>query len=162
MPYATQCVRHIRALDTAVSLNPDLKNVVVSTINKFQGQECDIVILDLVIRSKRSTTLGFIKKRNRLNVAISWARNILIVLGDALLYKRLLLKCKVLKKAQLFLNVMCDIAKNTILWKGDTSALKDIDTWDMIEGASDEEGSDDEGSGGVKQGYIQSSDANTK
>jgi len=161
-PYAAQRVRHIRALDTAASLNPDLKNVVVSTVDKFQGQECDIVILDLVIRSKRSTTLGFMKERNRLNVAISRACDIFIVIGDALLYRRLLSKRKVLKEAQLFLNVMGDIARNTILWKGDTSALKDVDTWDMIEGASDEEGSDDEEGGGIKQGHVQSSDASTK
>jgi superfamily I DNA and/or RNA helicase len=134
----------------------------MSTVDKFQGQECDIVILDLVIRSKRSTTLGFMKERNRLNIAISQARDVLIVLVDALLYKCLLSKRKVLKEAQLFLNVMRDIAKNNVLWKGDTSALKDIDTWDMIESASDKEGSDDKGGGGVKQGHVQSSDTSTK
>lgn len=162
-PYAAQRVRHIRALDTAASLNPELRKVVVSTVDKYQGQESDIVILDLVIRSRRSTTLGFMKERNRLNVAISRARDVLIVVGDAHLYKRLISKRKVLKEAQLFLNIMCDIAKNTVLWKGDTSDLKEIDAWDRIEGEIDEEDEADTKEGDdIKEGHAQSSDASRK
>ena len=162
-PYAAQCVRHICALDTAVSLNPELSKVVVSTVDKYQGQECDIMILDLVIRSRRSTTLGFMKERNRLNVAISRARNVLIVVGDAYLYRRLISRRKVLKETQLFLDIMCDIAKNTVLWKGDTSALKEIDTWDRIEGEIDEDDeADDKEGNDVKEGHAQSSDMGVK
>jgi hypothetical protein len=103
------------------------------------------------------------KERNRLNVAISRARDVLIVIGDATLYKRLLSRPKVLKEAQLFLSIMCDIARNTVLWKGDTSDLKEIDTWDKIEGAiDDEEGPDDKEGDDIKEGHVQSSDASTQ
>ena len=134
----------------------------MSTVDKYQGQECDIVILDMVIRTKRSTTLGFMKERNRLNVAISRARDVLIVLGDAHLYKRLISKRKVLKEAQLLLNIMCDIAKNTVLWKGDTSDLKEIDAWDRIEGEIDEDEADNQEGDDVKEGHAQSSDTSRK
>ena len=50
-PYVAQRVFHICALEAAASLNPELKNVIVSTVDKFQGQESDIVILVLVVRS---------------------------------------------------------------------------------------------------------------
>ena len=142
-PYAAQQVRHIRALKTAAVNNPELHNVVVSTVDKFQGQEVDIVLLDLVIRSKRNSALGFMKDRNRLNVAISCARDMLIVLGDGSKYQRLLAKPKVAKQSQLFLEVMCDIAKHTMIWNVDKSEYRDIDEWDMIEGG-EVEGMDEE------------------
>ena len=59
-PYAAQRVRLIRALEAAASLNPDLRNVVISTVDKFQGQENEIIILDLVVRSYSASALGFI------------------------------------------------------------------------------------------------------
>jgi hypothetical protein len=144
-PYAAQRVRHIRALKEAAKLNPALSNVVVSTVDKFQGQECSIVILDLVVRSDRDSAIGFMKDKNRLNVAISRARDVLIVVGDAHGYKRLLSKPKVIKQTRLFLEIMCDIATHTMLWKGDTSDIKDIHTWDAIEGGDNEGESDGKG-----------------
>jgi hypothetical protein len=50
-PYTAQCVRIIRALEQAAKNNPALSGIIVSTVDKFQGQECGIVILDLVVRS---------------------------------------------------------------------------------------------------------------
>ncbi|WP_157450267.1 AAA domain-containing protein [Bradyrhizobium sp. ARR65] len=56
----------------------------ISTVDKFQGGEADIVLLSLVVAANSSqSTLAFLKKeRRRLNVAVSRARALCIVLGD--------------------------------------------------------------------------------
>ncbi len=48
-------------------------------ISEFQGQERDIVILSCV----RTDATGFLKSRNRLNVALTRARHSLFIIGDA-------------------------------------------------------------------------------
>lgn len=56
----------------------------ISTVDKFQGGEADVVLLSLVIAANSSqSTLIFLKReRRRLNVAVSRARALCIVLGD--------------------------------------------------------------------------------
>ncbi|ORZ07536.1 P-loop containing nucleoside triphosphate hydrolase protein [Lobosporangium transversale] len=54
-------------------------NIVVNTIDSFQGQECDIIYVALT----RTTQVNdFMGDPNRVNVAISRARHHLIVVGD--------------------------------------------------------------------------------
>jgi hypothetical protein len=52
-----------------------------STIDAFQGRECDLVVF-LVTRSNRQGRIGFLRERPRLNVALSRARDGLIIVGD--------------------------------------------------------------------------------
>lgn len=52
-----------------------------STIDAFQGRECDLVVF-LVTRSNRHGRIGFLRERPRLNVALSRARDGLIIVGD--------------------------------------------------------------------------------
>ncbi len=54
----------------------------VSTIDSFQGQEQDVVILSLV-RSNEDGDIGFLKDYRRMNVAITRAKNHLYVIGDS-------------------------------------------------------------------------------
>jgi hypothetical protein len=54
------------------------------------------------------------------------------------------------RRTDYFLDVIGDIMRNTVLWKGDTSTLQDIDTWDMIEGANNGKSSVDEEGDGVE------------
>ena len=130
-PYLAQRVRHIRALKQASIFNKSLEKVIVSTVDKFQGQESDIIILDLVLRSNKNSAYGFMSDRHRLNVAISRARDVLIVIGDADKYNRQTTK-KPPAQYRKFLGVMTDIAKNTVLWNGDVTDLKAMDRWDSI------------------------------
>jgi hypothetical protein len=130
-PYLAQRVRFIRTLKQAAILNQNLEKVIVSTVDKFQGQESNIVILDLVIRSNKNSAYGFMSDRHRLNVAISRARDVLIVIGDANKYNLRNSK-KPPTQYRKFLQVMTDIAKNTVLWDGDKTDLKDMDNWDSI------------------------------
>ena len=53
--------------------------------------------------------------KNRLNVGLSRARDVLIVIGDAHKYKRLRSKPRSLRQMRLFLEIMCDIATTTVL-----------------------------------------------
>ena len=48
-PYLAQRVRHIRTLKEASKYNKSLENVIVSTVDKFQGQESNIVIFRITI-----------------------------------------------------------------------------------------------------------------
>ena len=56
----------------------------ISTVDKFQGGEADLILLSLVMaaNSPQSTQAFLKKERRRLNVAVSRARALCIVLGD--------------------------------------------------------------------------------
>jgi superfamily I DNA and/or RNA helicase len=53
-----------------------------NTIDSFQGQESDVVIISLV-RSNDKGTIGFLKDYRRMNVAITRAKKKLIIVGDS-------------------------------------------------------------------------------
>ncbi len=60
-----------------------LKNdVEVNTVDGYQGREKDVVILSLV-RSNRQRNLGFLTDLRRLNVSLTRAKKMLIVVGDS-------------------------------------------------------------------------------
>lgn len=56
-------------------------HIIIHTVDAFQGGECDIIIYDLV-RSNPRKELGFTSDDRRLNVALSRARQLLIIVGD--------------------------------------------------------------------------------
>ncbi len=58
------------------------KQMRISTIDSFQGQEKEIVIISLV-RSNDNGDIGFLKDYRRMNVAITRAKEQLFVLGDS-------------------------------------------------------------------------------
>jgi superfamily I DNA and/or RNA helicase len=59
------------------------KNLTISihTVDAFQGGECDIIVYDLV-RSNEQKKLGFTADQRRLNVALSRAKQLLIIIGN--------------------------------------------------------------------------------
>jgi hypothetical protein len=69
----TQLRRELRSIE--------LPQLYVDTVDAFEGEEADVVILSLV-RSNEAERIGFLKKAQRLNVAISRAKHLLIVVGD--------------------------------------------------------------------------------
>jgi superfamily I DNA and/or RNA helicase len=69
--------REIRADDKLVNLA-----IKVKTIDGFQGQESDIVIVSLV-RSNGKNEIGFLKDYRRFNVAITRAKCQVVVVGDS-------------------------------------------------------------------------------
>ncbi|MEY2830675.1 MAG: hypothetical protein RIQ33_2533 [Bacteroidota bacterium] len=59
-----------------------LPNMRISTIDSFQGQEKETIILSLV-RSNDDNDIGFLKDYRRMNVAITRAKEQLFVIGDS-------------------------------------------------------------------------------
>lgn len=59
-----------------------LKSLLLSTIDNFQGEEADVVILSLV-RSNVEQKVGFLRTPNRINVALSRARHGMYIIGNA-------------------------------------------------------------------------------
>lgn len=58
------------------------KEIRISTIDSFQGQEGDTIIISLV-RSNPDAIIGFLKDYRRMNVALTRAKEQLIVIGDS-------------------------------------------------------------------------------
>lgn len=54
----------------------------VDTVDAFQGRETDIVIYSIV-RSNDRGDIGFLKDQRRLNVSLSRARDLLVIIGDS-------------------------------------------------------------------------------
>lgn len=54
------------------------KNIEVNTVDSFQGQEQDIIIMSCV----RSKGIGFVSDPNRLNVSLTRARHSMILVGN--------------------------------------------------------------------------------
>lgn len=59
----------------------DRLKISVHTVHSFQGREADIVIYSAT-RSNKRGALGFTRERPQLNVALSRARDLLIIVGD--------------------------------------------------------------------------------
>ena len=53
----------------------------IETVDSFQGRECDMVVYSTV-RSNVEKRTGFLKDRRRINVALSRARDLLVIVGD--------------------------------------------------------------------------------
>jgi superfamily I DNA and/or RNA helicase len=64
-----------------------LQDVRTTNVDGYQGRENDIVVLSLV-RSNTSDDIGFARVPNRLNVAISRARELLIIFGNIGMFRR--------------------------------------------------------------------------
>ena len=61
------------------------KNLTIATVDSFQGSEKDIIIYDIVrsAKAKENTGLGFLEMPNRINVALTRVKRLLIIVGDA-------------------------------------------------------------------------------
>ena len=54
----------------------------MATVDSFQGRECDVVIYSTV-RSNGEQRIGFLRDKRRINVALSRARDLLVIVGDS-------------------------------------------------------------------------------
>ena len=58
------------------------ERLTIDTIDGFQGQERDLILISLV-RSNARGEIGFLSDTRRMNVALTRARRKLIVIGDS-------------------------------------------------------------------------------
>ena len=79
-PYKAQ-VQYLRALlKKNAYLRPLRKSITINTVDAFQGQERDVILVSLV-RANEAGEIGFLNDLRRMNVAITRARMKLIILG---------------------------------------------------------------------------------
>ena len=79
-PYRAQ----VKAMQLEFLAEKELLNypITINTIDSFQGQERDIVYISLV-RSNDAGHIGFLKDYRRMNVAMTRAKKLLVVIGDS-------------------------------------------------------------------------------
>ena len=80
-PYRAQVQLLRRMLKQSEFFKPFRRLISVNTVDGFQGQERDIIVISLV-RSNDEGQIGFLRDLRRMNVAITRARMKLIILGD--------------------------------------------------------------------------------
>jgi superfamily I DNA and/or RNA helicase len=80
-PYRAQVQLLRRMIKKREFFKPYRHLISVNTVDGFQGQECDVIILSLV-RSNDEGQIGFLRDLRRMNVAITRARMKLIILGS--------------------------------------------------------------------------------
>ncbi len=81
-PYRAQVQLLRQMIRNDEALRPFRKLLSVNTVDGFQGQERDIVVISLV-RSNREGQIGFLSDLRRMNVAITRARMKLVIMGNA-------------------------------------------------------------------------------
>ena len=98
-PYRAQ-VQYLRSLIRKDDyLRPLRHSITVNTVDAFQGQERDVMVVSMV-RANTEGQIGFLSNLRRMNVAITRARHKLIILGSAStlcrhkFYKKLFDSCK--------------------------------------------------------------------
>ena len=80
-PYRAQVQYLRRLLMKKEYFKPFRRQISVNTVDGFQGQERDVIIISMV-RSNDEGQIGFLRDLRRMNVAITRARMKLIILGD--------------------------------------------------------------------------------
>ena len=81
-PYRAQVQYLKRQLKKRPFFKPYRHLISINTVDGFQGQERDVIIISLV-RSNEIGQIGFLRDLRRMNVAITRARMKLFILGDA-------------------------------------------------------------------------------
>jgi len=80
-PYRAQ-IQYLRQLIRKRAFFKPFRHLIsVNTVDGFQGQERDIILISLV-RANEQGQIGFLKDLRRMNVAITRARMKLIILGN--------------------------------------------------------------------------------
>ena len=81
-PYRAQVQYLRKIIRQCATLKPLRRQITVNTVDAFQGQERDIIIVSLV-RANEQGNIGFLRDLRRMNVAMTRARMKLIILGNS-------------------------------------------------------------------------------
>ena len=80
-PYRAQVQLLRQQVRKSEFFKPFRRFISVNTVDGFQGQERDIIVISLV-RSNEEGQIGFLRDLRRMNVAITRARMKVIIVGD--------------------------------------------------------------------------------
>ena len=121
-PYKAQVIRLERMIQGAMEISPEwgplLQGVTVSTIDNYQGRDNEIVFLDLVLAGGNERKAGFMSDKHRLNVALSRAKDVLIVVGNKAKLKRIGGLKSTAEDAQRLLSVIEDVGPTYVAEAG--------------------------------------------
>ncbi|PWJ60241.1 putative DNA helicase [Dyadobacter jejuensis] len=81
-PYKQQVHLLKELVDRHPALEPYRRFINVNTIDSFQGQERDVILISLT-RSNSEGSIGFLSDIRRMNVAMTRARKKLVMIGDS-------------------------------------------------------------------------------
>ena len=81
-PYRAQVQYLRRLVKKREFFKPFRRLITVNTVDGFQGQERDVIVISLV-RSNAEGQIGFLRDLRRMNVAITRARMKLLIIGDS-------------------------------------------------------------------------------
>ena len=79
--YQAQVEQLVRLLDPDNHARWQSLRMEIATVDSFQGRECDVVLYSTV-RSNLERRIGFLRDYRRINVALSRARDLLVIVGD--------------------------------------------------------------------------------
>lgn len=79
----SQMLREVTGEERATRFNLGNIEVVCGTVDRFQGREADLVMLSM----RNTSRVGFLDSPNRLNVAVTRARQQLVVIGKSSYFK---------------------------------------------------------------------------
>ena len=79
--YQAQVSTLTREIDPSNQARWQNLHIEVATVDSFQGRECDVVLYSTV-RSNPEGNIGFLRDYRRVNVALSRARSLLVIVGD--------------------------------------------------------------------------------
>lgn len=82
----TRLIDKIAKSDAELKKKIDNKHLEIGSIDAFQGRQFDIVFFS-VVRSNDRNIFGFLKSENRLNVAFSRQKKLLVVVGNRKMYE---------------------------------------------------------------------------
>ena len=104
-PYRAQTIYLRRLIKKIPFFKPIRKFISINTVDGFQGQERDIILISMV-RSNKEGNIGFLRDLRRMNVAITRARMKLLIIGNTLtlsknnFYRQLINYVKCLQNSQ--------------------------------------------------------------
>ncbi|WP_421872272.1 AAA domain-containing protein [Marinoscillum sp.] len=81
-PYKAQSELLKRYIQETAISEEALKRITINSVDAFQGQERDIMFISLV-RSNPNGEIGFLANERRMNVAMTRARHLLVMVGDS-------------------------------------------------------------------------------
>ncbi|KAM8975149.1 helicase MOV-10 [Pelodytes ibericus] len=93
-PYRKQVEKIRKAIDLTNRNVPDIKELKVGSVEEFQGQERRVILISTVRSSEdyvnfdEDFSLGFLKNPKRLNVAITRAKALLILVGNPIILSK--------------------------------------------------------------------------